>query len=343
MKVSIYGAGNQKFYLEELKLHEKLGGEPPFGGGAVAIELAKAGHEVVLAEPDREVMDEELWKKIEEVGIKVVEDDVEAAKHGEVHILTRPCSESTIGSIKKDILQHIPKNSTIAICSSTPVIMIYSNIERELRLERKDVGLVSMCPNAIPGTGMYSRYIMGYRSLDGEEYSTEEQFNRCMELIKSINREVVVKPIDLVPLITGLPAHITTVTLSGILNYYRMKSLITEDSEKVSEREVLYVLQAISAILETSGIRGLVKALDMDLLIENAKASRLLEEQEDLESAIHVLSNLSKEFSKEVEKCEVKPVSIVASQALVEEIRRTVGGAAADGVISRCKKKFLTS
>ncbi|MBW9223924.1 H(2)-dependent methylenetetrahydromethanopterin dehydrogenase-related protein [Methanothermococcus sp. SCGC AD-155-E23] len=342
MKVSIYGAGNQKFYLEELKLHEKLGGEPPFGGGAMAIEFAKAGHDVVLSEPERDVMDKELWEKIEEAGVKVVDKDTEAAKHGEVQFITRPFSESTIKSIKS-ILQHIPRDSTIAICDSTPVIMIYSNIERELRLERKDVGLVSTCPNAIPGTAMYSKYIVGYRSLDGEEYSTEEQFNRCIELIKSINKEVVVKPIDLVPLITGLPTHMTTVTLSGILNYYRMKSLITEDSEKISEREVLYVLQAISAILETSGIRGLVKALDIDLLIENAKASKLLEEQEDLESAIHVLSNLSKEFSKEVERCKVKPVSIVASQALVEEIRRTVGGAAADGVINRCKKKFLTS
>ncbi|HIP84550.1 MAG TPA: H(2)-dependent methylenetetrahydromethanopterin dehydrogenase-related protein [Methanothermococcus okinawensis] len=341
MKISIYGAGNQKFYIEELKLQEKLGGEPPFGGGAMAIEFARAGHDVVLSEPNRDVMDEELWRKIEEAGVKVVRDDTEAAKHGEIHLITRTFSENTIKSIK-NILQHIPKDSVIAICDSTPVIMIYSNVERELRFMRKDVGLVSMCPNAIPGTGMYSRYVIGHKSLDGEEYSTEEQFNRCVDLVKSINREVVIKPIDLVPLITGLSTHITTVTLSGILNYYRMKSLMTEDGEKISEREVLYVLQTISAILETSSIRGLIKALDVDLLIENAKASKLLDEQEDLEAAIHVLSNLSKEFSREVEKCEVKPISVVASQALVEEIRRTVGGAAADGVINRCKKKFLT-
>ena len=121
-----------------------------------------------------------------------------------------------------------------------------------------------------------------------------------------------------------------------------MKHMVTENAEKISEREVLYIMQAMSAILETSGIRGLIKALDVDLLVENAKASMLLEEQEDLESAIHMLSNLSREFSSEVKKSEIKPVSIVASQALVEEIRRTVGGAAADGVISRCKKKFLT-
>ena len=91
-----------------------------------------------------------------------------------------------------------------------------------------------------------------------------------------------------------------------------------------------------------SPVNSGTKSIDVDLLAENAKASKLLKEQEDLESAILIISNLSKEFSKKVEKSEVKPVSIVASQALVEEIRRTVGGAAADGVISRCKKKFLT-
>jgi len=53
MKISIYGAGNQKFYIDDLKLQEKQGGEPPFGGGAMAMEFAQAGHDVVLSEPNR--------------------------------------------------------------------------------------------------------------------------------------------------------------------------------------------------------------------------------------------------------------------------------------------------
>ena len=139
----------------------------------------------------------------------------------------------------------------------------------------------------------------------------------------------------------GLPAHLTAVTLSGVLNYYKMKSIVTGNSEKISEREILYILQGLSSILETSGIRGLLKALDIESFIENAEASKLLDEQKDLESAIYVLSNLTGEFTKEIGESEIKPVSIVASQALVEEVRRTIGGSAADGMISRCKKKFL--
>ncbi|MBW9221931.1 H(2)-dependent methylenetetrahydromethanopterin dehydrogenase-related protein [Methanothermococcus sp. SCGC AD-155-C09] len=342
MKISIYGAGNQKFYMDTLKLHEKQGGEPPFNGGAMAIEFAKAGHDVILSESDRSIMSEDLWKKIEESGVNVVNEDTVAAEHSGMHILTRPFSENTIKSIKEILLENIPKDSTIAITDSTPIIMLYSNIERELRLKRKDVGLISMCPNAIPGSELYSRYIMGYKSLDGDEYATEDQFNKFVDLIKSIGREISIEPVDVIPLMAGLPAHLSAVTLSGVLNYYKMKSIVTGNSEKISEREVLYILQGLASILETSGISGLLKALDVDIFIEDAKASVLLEEQKDLESAIYVLSNLNGEFTKEIGESEIKPVSIVASQALVEEIRRTIGGSAADGMISRCKKKFLT-
>ena len=53
MKVTVYGAGNQKLYIENLKLPEKYGGEAPYGGSRMAVEFAEAGHEVTLAEPAR--------------------------------------------------------------------------------------------------------------------------------------------------------------------------------------------------------------------------------------------------------------------------------------------------
>ena len=46
MKVSIYGAGNQDFYLNELRVSELFGGEPPYGGSRMAMEFAEAGHDV---------------------------------------------------------------------------------------------------------------------------------------------------------------------------------------------------------------------------------------------------------------------------------------------------------
>lgn len=112
MKISIYGAGNQRLYLEQLKVPEKFGGEPPYGGAGMAIEFAKAGHDVVLSEPNRDVMSDDLWKKVEDAGVKVVSDDIEAAKHGEIHVLFTPFGRITL-NIANTIIEHVPENAII--------------------------------------------------------------------------------------------------------------------------------------------------------------------------------------------------------------------------------------
>lgn len=90
MKIAIYGAGNQNLYTKILKLQERFGGEPPFGGSRMAIEFSEAGHDVVLAEKNREVMEEEHWKKVEDAGVEITDKDEEAAKDAEVAILFTP-------------------------------------------------------------------------------------------------------------------------------------------------------------------------------------------------------------------------------------------------------------
>jgi len=60
MKISIYSAGNQEYYINRLKVPELFGGEPPYGGSRMAIEFAEAGHDVVLAEPNKNILTEEM-------------------------------------------------------------------------------------------------------------------------------------------------------------------------------------------------------------------------------------------------------------------------------------------
>ena len=49
MKVTVYGAGNQDLYVNQLNLPGAYGGVPPYGGSRMAIEFAEAGHDVILA------------------------------------------------------------------------------------------------------------------------------------------------------------------------------------------------------------------------------------------------------------------------------------------------------
>jgi len=79
MKIAVYGAGNQELYVEQLNLPEKYGGTPPYGGSRMAIEFSEAGHEVYLAEVDRNMLSSSMWQSVEDTGVTVTSSDVEAA------------------------------------------------------------------------------------------------------------------------------------------------------------------------------------------------------------------------------------------------------------------------
>ena len=101
MKISVYGAGNQELYVNQLKLPEKYGGVPPYGGSRMAIEYAQAGHDVYLAEPNREMLSDEHWK-IVKMQVKVTSDDAEAAKHAEIAVLFTPFGKKTFEVAKEN-------------------------------------------------------------------------------------------------------------------------------------------------------------------------------------------------------------------------------------------------
>jgi len=148
MKVSVYGAGNQNLYVNKLKLPELFGGEPPYGGSRMAMEFAEAGHDVILAEPDRNMLTEEMWKKVEETGVKVIDDDIEAAKHGELHILFTPFGCYTV-DIAKSIIPYVPKDAVLlTTCTISPIVLC-SCLKYELR-ERRDIGISTFHPAGVP-------------------------------------------------------------------------------------------------------------------------------------------------------------------------------------------------
>ena len=87
MKIAVFGAGNQDLYVNKLKLPEKYGGEPPYGGSRMAIEFAEAGHEVHLAEPNHDTLTSDQWETVRSSGVIVSENDAETAKDAEIAIL----------------------------------------------------------------------------------------------------------------------------------------------------------------------------------------------------------------------------------------------------------------
>ena len=340
MKISVYGAGNQNLYINQLNLPEKFGGEPPYGGSRMAIEFAQAGHDVVLAEPNRNIMSDDLWKKVEEAGVKVVSDDIEAAKHGEIHVLFTPFGKATF-RIAKTIIEHVPENAVICnTCTVSPVVLYYS-LEPILRTKRKDVGISSMHPAAVPGTPQHGHYVIGGKTTDGKELANEEQIKKVVELAKSAGKEAYVVPADVSSVVADMGSLVTAVALSGVLDYYTVGRKIIKAPKKMIEQQVIMTLQTMASLVETSGVEGLVKALNPELLIRSASSMKLLDEQKDLDAALEILKNLDETLKKEVENAEIKPTTLVAAQSLVKEIKTLIGGAAAEGAIKRSARKLF--
>ncbi|AEH06394.1 H(2)-dependent methylenetetrahydromethanopterin dehydrogenase-related protein [Methanothermococcus okinawensis] len=341
MKISVYGAGNQNLYVNKLNLPKNYGGEPPYGGSRMAMEFAEAGHDVILSEPNKNILTEEMWKKVEESGVKVVSDDIEAAKHGEICIFFTPFGKRTI-EIAKNILPHLPENGIIAnTCTISPVVL-YTALEVQLRTKRKDVGISSMHPAAVPGTPQHNHYVISGISTDGKHYATEEQIKKCVELAESANKKAYVVPADVSSTVADMGSLVTAVALAGVLDYYSVGIDIMGAPEKMIEQQIIMTLQTMASLVETSGVKGLLKAINPELIVRSASSMHLRKEQKDLDEALNILNNLNEKLLRESQNAAVNPTTLVAAQALVKEIRTLIGGAAANGAIKRSMKKLFT-
>ncbi|CAB3287286.1 Coenzyme F420-dependent N(5),N(10)-methenyltetrahydromethanopterin reductase-related protein [Methanocaldococcus lauensis] len=340
MKVSVYGAGNQKLYIEQLNLPEKFGGEPPYGGSRMAMEFAEAGHDVVLAEPNKNIMSDDLWKKVEDAGVKVVTDDIEAAKHGEVHILFTPFGKRTF-NITKNILEHVPENAVICnTCTISPLVL-YVSLEKELRFNRKDVGISSMHPASVPGTPQHKHYVISGKTLDGVELATDEQINKLVELTKSVNKKPYVVPADVSPVVADMGVLVTAIALAGILDYYSVGTKIIKAPKKMVEMQIIRSLECLGSIIETHGVPGLLKIINPELVVNSAISMKLSEEQKEVDVCLEIIRNINEPLLKESEKVELKPTTLVATQALVKELKTLMGEKASEGAIKRSRLRLF--
>jgi len=340
MKVAVFGAGNQDLYVRHLNLPEKFGGEPPFGGSRMAMEFAEAGHNTILAEPNRSILEEDHWKMVENAGVKVTEDDAEAASNAEIAALFTPFGKKTF-EIAKNIISHLPEGAVIAnTCTVSPVVLYYV-LERELRREREDVGIVSLHPAAVPGTPYHGHYVIGGHATSGLKIATDEQIQKCVELAESCGKTPYVVPADVSSTVADMGSLVTAITLSGVLDYYNVGTKIIKAPVEMVEKQILMTLQTVASLVESSGVDGMLKAINPELLVKSAVSMHLLKEQEVLDAALNILSNLDDDMKKWIESGEIKHTDLVAAQALTKELKNLMGGQAAEGTIRRCMRKMF--
>ncbi|ABR54921.1 coenzyme F420-dependent N(5),N(10)-methenyltetrahydromethanopterin reductase-related protein [Methanococcus vannielii SB] len=340
MKVTVYGAGNQNLYVNQLKLPESFGGTAPYGGSRMAIEFAKAGHEVILAEINKSNLNDEQWSIVESAGVNVVSDDIEASKNAEIAIFFTPFGKKTV-EIAKKILPHLPENAIIANTCTVSPVTLYAMLEVELRTKRKDIGITSMHPAAVPGTPQHGHYVISNKATNGTSYANDEQIQKCVRLTESVDKVPYLIPADVSATVSDMGSLLTAVTLSGVLDYYSVGTKIIKAPKKMVEQQILMTLQTMASLVETSGVNGLLKALNPELLTKTASSMHLLEKQKDLDAALDILKSLDGELKHASENAEIKPTTLVAAQSLVKELETLIGGAAANGAIKRSTRKLF--
>lgn len=340
MKIAVYGAGNQDLYVNQLKLPEKYGGNPPYGGSRMSIEFAQAGHEVYLAEPNKNMLSDDLWKIVNDAGVNVTSDDAEAAENAEIAVLFTPFGKKTF-EIAKEITKHIQENGIIAnTCTVSPVVLYYV-LEKELRKDRKDIGIASMHPAAVPGTPQHGHYVIGGHPSNDVDIASKEQIQKCARLAESCGKEAYIIPADISSAVADMGSLVTAVTLSGVLDYYYIGTQIIKAPEEMVEKQILMTLQTMASLVESSGVAGMLKAMNPELLVKTAKSMHLLEEQEELDAALNTLSKLEPEVMQWAEKSSINPTNLVAAQALASELQNLMGEKAAEGTIRRCMRKMF--
>ena len=348
MKISVYGAGNQALYVDQLNLPGTYGGTAPYGGSRMAIEYAQAGHDVMLAEPDRSMLTEEHWKIVEDAGVKVTADDVEAAKHAEIAVLFTPFGKKTF-DIAKTIVANIPQDGVIVnTCTVAPVVLYYV-LEKELRRDRKDVGIASFHPAAVPGTPQHGHYVIGGKSTRGNDIATDAQIQKLSTLSQDCGKTPYIVPADASSAIADMGSLVTAVTLSGVMDYFYVGTQIIKAPVDMVEKQILMTLQTIASLVETSGVDGMLKAINPEILVKSAKSMNLMgDKQPELTAALQSLSDLGDDgqegkfdLNKWIANANVEPTSLVAAQALAVELQNLMGGAAAEGTIRRCMRKMF--
>lgn len=340
MNIAVYGAGNQDLYINQLQLPEKYGGKPPYGGSRMAIDFARAGHDVYLAEPDKNILSNNQWKIVEDSGVTVTSDDSKAAQNTEIAVLFTPFGKKTFDIVKK-ILYQLPEEGIIAnTCTVSPLVLYYV-LEKELRKDRKDIGIASLHPAAVPGTPQHGHYVIGGRSSNDMDIASKEQIQKCVELAKSCGKDAYVVPADVSSTVADMGSLVTAVTLSGVLDYYKVGTEIIKAPKEMVEKQILMTLQTVASLVESSGVEGMLKAINPDLLVKSARSMHLLKEQDELDAALNILSSLDPRLLEMAEKSTVEPTNLVAAQALTQELQNLMGEVAAEGTIRRCMRKMF--
>ncbi|WP_456397437.1 H(2)-dependent methylenetetrahydromethanopterin dehydrogenase-related protein [Desulfurobacterium sp.] len=347
MKITVYGFGSLNYYLNKLNVPERLGGEPPYGGSAMALEFAKAGHDVTLADPYLDKVPEDIKSKLETAGVKLTSDDMEAAKGAEVAILFTPFRGGITFKIAENILPYLREDAVICTTCTMSILVLNSYLQNAIFMEgREDVGFSTMHPASIPGTPQHQHYLIATNELLKKPIVTDEQIDKLKNLAIDAGKKVYLLPAELVSAVGDMGIVTTAIAFTGAIEYYRIARDVLKTKRSMTEFQIAQSLQVVSSLIAKYGLGGLIKLLNVDamkdslksMILDREKQPMTIKASELLEKVGEIVPELVEEAGK-FEPSEAVYMS-APSPMLVEYMEDLVGDEVLKGILRESWKKF---
>ncbi len=261
-RVAVLGFGNQRLY-ERIGAAEKLGGEPPFGGAAMAMDFAEAGHDVVLSDPHLDEQDPEHVDRVADAGVELTDDDAQAVSDADVVILFTPFGVTR--SIVMEIAPSLPEGTVVSPTCTSSVFEIQEALFEAGRKVPDEVSVAPAHPAGIPGTEGHRAYLTAYRTGNGVEMAEKDRYELLKSVLESTGKRVYELPtVELVHIAGDLSVVLVRRVVEALKEFQSVKSLGAP--QEMIDWQAMTVLNTLAALIEEGGIGGLLATLDEEVI-----------------------------------------------------------------------------
>ncbi len=253
MDVTVYGVGNQELMANLVDEHmEGVERSTVLGGAYLAMKAAEAGHDVILCDP-RMDLPEEARALLEDAGVELSTDDETGAEHGEVHVFFTPFGGTV--PLVKELMDSFREEAVLATTCTCPPMALYYGCERELRTERKDLGVSSFHPAGIPGVETQTMILVASDKAEEAdvELATREQVERLLNLAEDMGFMAVELDPELVPVVGDMGIVMTVRIMQAIVHFFQIAKICGAPDEMIEE-QVINVLSSMAYLIAKEGL-----------------------------------------------------------------------------------------